>query len=417
MSKVSQLGFTPIRCAWFNAREEVDNSSPGRSAREHAKAGSSTTTPEQGVLLPYDSVSILHFAIGSGVLVATILTASDSIAIIPSTNSYLALAVRVLGMWLSVLIQWVLVITGVLNLVRLLLRGLTLNETGLAIPLTRERLCWESIVGFTCERRPVISKILMLKEPAIRLRIISRSRDKRGRIKVRSLDSLFFKATDFETMTRIIGAEAVGLHLDSIEVCAQRETGRPEIAKQSKKERAKSWLFSVYIAVILVCFSGRTALRNYYCNLGTRQLNQYRYAEAKQSFKQSILLDSTYPYSFDRLARIEYRQKNLKDAERLWTIALKRKPDLVSAKVGLSGVYIQRKEWKKAEEILKKSIWLEPQDVPANMNLAYLYIEIEREEEALVLIKQLRNLVPESDAIKALEARALTRMAGKEKEN
>src|SRR5690606_31451264 len=120
---------------------------------------------------------------------------------------------------------------------------------------------------------------------------------------------------------------------------------------------------------------------------------------AKQSFKQSILLDSTYPYSFDRLARIEYRQKNLKDAERLWTIALKRKPDLVSAKVGLSGVYIQRKEWKKAEEILKKSIWLEPQDVPANMNLAYLYIEIEREEEALVLIKQLRNLVPESDAI------------------
>src|SRR5690606_5338513 len=173
---------------------------------------------------------------------------------------------------------------GVLNLVRLLLRGLTLNETGLAIPLTRERLCWESIVGFTCERRPVISKILMLKEPAIRLRIISRSRDKRGRIKVRSLDSLFFKATDFETMTRIIGAEAVGLHLDSIEVCAQRETGRPEIAKQSKKERAKSWLSSVYIAVILVCFSGRTALRNYYCNLGTRQLNQYRYAEAKQSF-------------------------------------------------------------------------------------------------------------------------------------
>ncbi len=354
-------------------------------------------------ILAFDMRAMIRVALGTGLLVSTVLLIPDTIAILPSTHDVLALLIRGTGLWLTVFIQWNLAFVGILTVAGILNRGIIVDETGIRLSRFSKKIPWTDIEGMAGHARPLITKLMFLKQPAIRLQLYVRNKNS---IKVRTIDSLFFSEKQFESLLNVITISSFGIAPDSPQVViADSEVNEP-IKKAYKRSENKGKLVTAYIAIMLVAFIGRGAARNYFYNQAGQYVNQADYKTGKHFCELSLSIDGTYPYALDRLARCEYRLNDSAGAEQHWRKALRMKPDLVSAKVGLSNVLMKRKDFKTARDLLTNAVRLEPRDIPVQLNLGSLNIQMGNNADGVKNFEAALQLAPQSPTVKLLAAHA-----------
>ncbi|MDZ4836963.1 MAG: tetratricopeptide repeat protein [Candidatus Melainabacteria bacterium] len=354
-------------------------------------------------ILAFDIKSMVRLALGTGILVSTVLLIPDTIAIVPSTHEPLALLIRVTGLWLTAFIQWVLAFLGIISFAGIVNRGIIVDENGISLSRFSKKIPWTSVVGMAGESRPLISRLMFLKKPAVRLQLyVQNNKD----TKVRTIDSLFFSEQKFESLLNVISISSFGFSPDAPQVViAELQTQEP-IKKAYKRSANKGRLLTAYIAIMLMAFIGRGAARNYFYNQAGQYVNVADYKNGKHFCELSLMIDGTYPPALDRLARCEYRSGDNVNAELHWHKALNMKPDMVSAKVGLSNILMNRKDYGGARTLLTNAIRLEPRDIPVHLNLGHLNIETGRFRDGIKNFETAITLAPTNATVKLLASRA-----------
>jgi hypothetical protein len=361
-----------------------------------------SSTIDKEYVLPFDLMAMSRLATGTAFLVATVLCIPDAIAILPNTHNAQSLIVRVCGMWLAVFVQWLLAFLGILHLAAIINRGVVIGPSGIRLTRFSKLLRWSEIAGIGGDVRPFVTKLTLAAHPAIRMHIFVKQKNS---IKSKNLDSLFFDPVAFASLVNAMSSSSFGLVPASAHVVITNDEA--DLVKAAyKKSSTKSKLLSVYIAMMLVLFTGRGAARNYFYNMAGQSFNLADYRECKRLCQLSLSIDSTYPYALDRLARCEYRMQDIANAEEHWRKALKMKPDFVSAKVGLSNIYIQRRQFDSAKSLLKTALRLEPQDIPVHLNLGYAYMQTGNHAEAMSYFERALKFAPDNPTVKLLSAQA-----------
>lgn len=318
--------------------------------------------------LSYSGVLMVRLAFATALLVATLITVPDALSIIPSTSSVPAMAVRICGLWLSAFIQWQLVFLGILKALSLLNGGVLVDGRSIRIARFRRAIRFDEIAAFSCEPAQGLFRLLPFMPPARRLTLFV---EKNGKLVARNLDSLLFEETDFEALIRVIALKSFASVLDSPDVCLALKSDDSRLAAGQRTCNRKRRLYLAYVSVMLILFCGRTTLRNYLYNESAGDINAKRYAVARQKLEFITAMDPGFASGFDRLARVEFRMNDLEPAEKHWLQALKAKPDLVSAKVGLSTLCMRRGELDRARSLLISARRLDPRHIPTLVNLGY----------------------------------------------
>lgn len=355
-------------------------------------------------VLPYNTAAMTRLSLGTAILVSTVLLIPDTIAILPSTHNVPALLIRAAGLWLTVFTQWSLAFLGILQLASIINRGIVVDPGGIRLSRLSPRIDWSNVNGLAGEPRPLISRLIFLKEPAVRVQLYVRN--KKGKIKTRPIDSLFFSQNEFQSLLRLICKSSFGFAPNAAQVVISNCDTRTQIQSAYQRAGTKSKLITAYIAIMLIAFTGRGAARNYFYNQAGQAVNRTDYEQGKRYCELSLIFDGTYPYALDRLGRCEFRLDEVEKAEGHWRQALKMKPDLVSAKVGLSNVLMKRGKFEEARRVLDNAARLEPRDIPVQLNLGHLNIRTGHSIEGIRNFDRALQLAPGNATVKLLSAEA-----------
>lgn len=399
-----------VTCGYLLIKANT-NRPAGAQSMSPTDTNQAHSTLDQEYILKFNPTAMTRLSLGTGLLVSTVLTIPDTIAILPTTHDIAALGIRVTGLWLSVFVQWCLAFLGILHAAALINRGIIVGPENIRLNRFSKPIDWSNIAGIAGEPRPLISKLMFLKQPAMRFQLFVKHQDD---IKVKNLDSLFFSQSEFSSLVNVIAQSSFGFAPQATQVLIiDRE--KEKLKKAYKRAGAKSKLITAYIAVMLMLFIGRGAARNYFYNEAGQYFNQANYLDAKRFCETSLAIDGTYPFALDRLARCEFRMKDATNAETHWKKALQMKPDLVSAKVGLSNIYMQRKDFDAAENVLTNALRLEPRDIPVHLNLGHLYIQRGERKRGLEYFEKALRFSPDNATVKLLAAQAYLSDGAKDK--
>ncbi len=402
----SCLGRTPrlwYRRSW--------NSCFGRLAemqlRWQGGNGPDPVSGDRRFIVQSDLRAKLRVALATGVAIATVLAIPDAISILPNAASPLSFVIRVAGLWLSVLVQWFICFLGILNLCAFISRGIVVDAEGIQLSRFSKPIPWTKIRAVSSDTRPFFSKLLRSKTPATRIHLFV---DQKKGLGARQIDSFLYSPAEFRLLFETICQNSIGLVPDSNSVVIGdigkvSETLCKSYASVGRKQR----LMTVYVTIMLALFLGRNSTRNFLYNEAGGSFNKQDYVAAKRLCELALKIDSTFPYAWDRLARSEYRLKELAPAEAHWKRALKMKPDLVPAKVGLSSICMQRRQYDTAREYLLTAMRLEEANIPALVNLIELNARTGRMNEALKNTDLIVQLAPRDSTVRLLAAQTYLR--------
>lgn len=360
-------------------------------------------TLDRAYILKFSTPAMIRVALGTALLVSSVLLIPDTIAILPSTHDAVALLIRGTGLWLTVFIQWTLAFIGIVSFAGILNRGIIVDESGIRLSRMSKKIAWANVVGMGGEPRPVISRLMFLKKPAVRLQLFVREKND---VKAKTIDSLFFSEQQFESLLNVIGKSSFGFAPDTAQVVIANSGATEPVKKAYKRSENKGRLITAYIAIMMIAFVGRGAARNYFYNQAGQYVNMVDYENGKRYCELSLMIDGTYPYALDRLARCEFRLGDSVNAETHWRKALAMKPDMVSAKVGLSNVLMKRNEFEDARKLLTNAMRLEPRDIPVQLNLGYLNMQTGNHNDGIKNFETALKLAPHNGTVRLLAAQA-----------
>lgn len=342
--------------------------------------------------------AMFAFASGSACTIATLLCIPDAFALIPSAADPLTWFLRILGMWLSAFILWSFSFMGLLYFVRLLSGGILLDCEGLRLWRFGKRIAWGSIKAVGVEPQPVFSRLFCLKPVACRLTIYQEKpgsasllpegtagSQQQKKLVAHHIPSFQFLSCDFVSLFAHICRRSFHFLPDAANVLVARADERKLLKKTYERGRWQRLALSAFIALSLLSFLGRKAVLNYTFNLGNKDFRSENYLAAARNYQMSTAVDPFFAPAFDQLARSEFRLGRTAEAEEHWLRALARKPDMVESKLGLSNIYMQRRQFAKARKLLEQSIRLAPRYTAAYMNLAELNLRLGRYPEAAKL--------------------------------
>ena len=348
--------------------------------------------------LPYNLYALVRLAFSTAIFIAILLTIPDAVAIYPSTPEPGILAVRIIGIWLSVFIQWQVAFLGILLSLSGLAGPVLVQKDGIKLWRFGRLLKWENIEGITCERAPLLFRVLPFFQSASRLTVFEKG-EKRHRI--RNLDSLYFSDREFSSLFELLTEKAFNIQPDSPRVFLFKPEMQLPLASSHKKMAIKRAVISSYIFVILVLFLGSQTLKFYLYNASAIDMNQKNLSAAKHKLEYATRIDSGFAVAWDRLARVSYRMKNYPEAEKHWKKALENKPGLVTSQVGLSSIYIHDSQFKKAERILNSVVRENPRHIPALLNLAQVNFKLGRQAQAEKLLSQAIELSGQDSTVRS----------------
>lgn len=335
--------------------------------------------------LPYNLYALTRLSFSTAIFISTLLTIPDAVAIYPSTPEAGILIVRITGIWLSVFIQWQIAFLGILLLFSAIAGPVVVRKEGIKLWRFGKMVEWGNIEGITCERAPLLFRVLPFLQSASRLNIFVKGSK---RLSIRNLDSLYFSDCEFDKLFEILSVKAFNMRPNSQRVFLFKPEIQSPLASSYKTMTLKRGIISSYIFVILVLFLGSQTLKYYLYNASAIDMNEKDLAAAKHKLEYATRIDSGFAVAWDRLARVSYRMKDYKEAEKYWKKALECKPGLVTSRVGLSSIYIHNSEFKKAERILNSVVQSNPRNIPALLNLAQVNFKVGKLKQAEKLLNQ-----------------------------
>ena len=123
-------------------------------------------------------------------------------------------------------------------------------------------------------------------------------------------------------------------------------------------------------------------------NLGVFYYSQEKFAEAIPCFSKAISLGDREPTTFGLLGYCLEKQENTVSAEMAYMQALAGDPGNTDWKEGLLRIYLQAKQYPRAEVLVKNLIKDQPQQVKYWLTYANILVATNRKLEAIALLEQ-----------------------------
>lgn len=342
------------------------------------QSGSRTDLAEE--LFAIDSQCLAKLAQGSSVLIASLLAIPDAVALIPGATSPLGWLLRLIGVWISAAVLWFVGFLGILQVVRLLVRGVSVGPQGVKLWRLAKPIAWDKLEAVAIEPQVVFSKLFSLETTARKLTIYSKfMSDKKIFKKIlvpQPVPSFFFKPETFESMVRAIIARKFDLEPGSINGIFAFPQTRPPLKTTYKALRYQQILVTILIAVGLVGLLGRKAAVNYVYNSGNHALAANNLLEAERLYRTATEIDPFFYAPFNNLANVEFRRGDFAQALNHWEKALRLKPDFVEPMISISYLHLQKGEYAKAKELINSALLLAPLNSHALVNRADYFLRM-----------------------------------------
>lgn len=331
-------------------------------------------------LFSIDSQCLAKLAQGSSVLIASLLAIPDAVALIPGATSPLGWLLRLIGVWISAAVLWFVGFLGILQVVRLLVRGVSVGPSGIKLWRLAKPIAWDKLEAVAIEPQVVFSKLFSLETTARKLTIYSKFMSDKKIFKnilvPHPVPSFFFKPEVFEQMVRSIISRKFDLEPVSINGIFAFPQTQPPLKKTYKALRFQQVLVTILIAFGLVGLLGRKAAVNYVYNSGNHALAANNLPEAERLYKTATEIDPYFFAPFNNLANVEFRRGDFNQALKHWEKALRLKPDFVEPMISISYLHLQKGEYAKAERLINSALVLAPLNSHALANRADYFLRM-----------------------------------------
>jgi tetratricopeptide (TPR) repeat protein len=324
-------------------------------------------------LVTYDSGAVARVASGTAVAIATLLSAPDAVALLPSSESVIGWFLRLLCIWLSAMVLWFAGYLSLMYLIAWLTKGVFVRADGIKLWRFGKPVPWQHVLAIGVEPQHLFSICFGLKPPARRLTLfVQNSPD--GPVAPHSIPSIFFSEDKFTSLTTAVSNKVFGFAPDSQAVLLAPVSCLPLLKPSYKVLHWARIALSIVVACSLVSFLARKAVVNYFYNSGNCSLRAGQLESARQEYTTVTKLDPYFAVAWQNLGITEFRLGHVDTAQSCWQKALALKPDLVESKVSLAYLYINRRDFKKARDQLDRALRLAPGNVAALVDLADLQL-------------------------------------------
>lgn len=363
----------------------------------------------QPILLRFDSKALANLALGSAMVLATLLVIPDSIALIPNAVSLIAWVIQAIGLWISALILWYISFLAISHGVAFFTKGVQLDANGIRLWRFGKTISFDSIVGLGMEPQHFFTKVFSLKAPAQRLTIYALNKNGK-KMQPQILPSYLFNDEEFKKMVQQLALEKFHTNIGDGEFLLFQEQALEQIMNTYKTMSRARVVLSLIIAGALVLFLVRTATVNYLYNSANREFKLGNYREAYEKYKAVTEMNPVFPMAWQNLAGAEFRLGKIESARSHWERALALKPDLVEPKVSLSYLYIQQREFLRAKLLLDRALKVAPQDIPSLINLSDLNMRLGHTKTALRIARFVLDKQPNNELATCLVAQGRIKM-------
>lgn len=364
---------------------------------DDAAMGGDKDQPE-GELFKIDSQSLARLAQGSSVLIASLLAIPDAFALIPGASSPLSWMLKLIGVWISAAVLWFVGFLGILHIVRLLVRGVTVSPDGIKLWRLARPIRWERLDAVSVEEQLVFSKLFSLKPAARKLTLYSRFKSEKKIFKKilvpQPVPSFFFKPADFDRMVRKILESKYAIDPTSVIGSFTSIEAQPNLRTTAKALRYQQILITLLIGFGLVGLLGRKATVNYVYNMGNQVLVKNDLPEAERLYKSATEIDPFFYAPFNNLGNVQFRRGKTADAVLNWQHALALKPDFVEPMISLSHIQMQKRDYVKAKELINSALVLAPLNAYAMVNRADYFVRLGQLTPAL---RDARHVLAQQD--------------------
>jgi protein O-mannosyl-transferase len=156
--------------------------------------------------------------------------------------------------------------------------------------------------------------------------------------------------------------------------------------------QARLWRDSITLFEHTLSVTKRNVLIHY--NLGFVFFTKGKFDEAERLFTEAIKLRPDYAEAHSSLGNVYLRQKKLEEAGKKFAEAVRFKPELVEAQYNLGYVLLQQKKPDEAIEYLQEAIRLKPDYAKAHNGLGQLFVQQMRLDEAVAQFEEAIRLEP-----------------------
>lgn len=362
----------------------------GGPAKESGLVSQSDNRPDrQGALgstdlaeefFPIDSQCLAKLAQGSSVLIASLLAIPDAVALLPGATSALGWLLGLIGVWISAAVLWFVGFLGILQVMRLLVKGVSVGPKGVKLWRLAKPIMWEKLDAVTVEPQVTFSKLFSLNTTAQKLTLYSRFiSDKKIFQKIlvpNPVPSFLFKPEVFDNLVRAIIKRKFDFEPVSTHAVFVFPNNQAPLRTTSKALRYQQILVTILIAVGLVGLLGRKAAVNYVYNSGNHALAAKDLLEAERLYRLATEIDPFFYAPFNNLANVEFRRGEFADALKNWEKALRLKPDFVEPMISISYLHLQKGEYARAKELINSALLLAPLNSHALVNRADYFIRM-----------------------------------------
>lgn len=369
--------------------EASDNAGGGRDAgmlESVVGAGADVAFPGVEQVFKPNPRALARLAQATSVVIASLLVIPDAVALIPNATNAASWFIKVVGQWMSAAVLWFVFFLAILHLMRLMVKGVIVEDGGLKLWRFARRIPWTDVQAITVEPQKFFSRVFSYRPDARQLTVFSAVKGMRKWISLympHYVPSFLFSQNDFDELVRAIVAKTYGYAPQGTEgiFCPA-----PNLVSMRKFYGGLKWQrmgMSCLIAVGLTMLLTRKAGVLYNYNAGNKELKQLNYAQAIVLYKKALEIEPTFAVAWNNEAQAEFNLGQFEQAREHWQKALLFKPDFVEAKVSLSYLYLQQRQFDKAKDMIERALNLHPKNPFALVNRADYNMRLGHTKEAI----------------------------------
>jgi tetratricopeptide (TPR) repeat protein len=371
------------------------------SPKGSSGADKKTAAAQQNLhLFPFDSKTLAQLAVGSSVVIATLLSVPDGVALIPGSPSLVSWTLRLIGNWVIGAVLWFVGFGALVQVLRIVSRGIIANAEGLKVSRFDRLIHWMDIQAISLEPNVFFTRLFSLKVPARKLTIFFRLTAKNkifsNLLFPNFVPSFFFTKETFDALVKTIFDRSQ--ILPSANLPATLDHGyavfafRPEqmrtVRRTSRWLKRQRLIVTFVIAISLFVFLGRKAAVNFAYNSGQKAYKEGRLDKAREFYDLSTKFDPTFAAAWNALGQCDFHlaETNLTDFDRArkdWKVALLCKPDYVEPKLNLARLALFQRKFDQAAEHLEHANFFDPQNMLTMLDRAELDIRRGQPAEGL----------------------------------
>lgn len=344
----------------------------------------------------FDRQAIALLGIRTSVVVATILSIPDAVALIPGSTTFTAWILAIIGCWITALVLWFVFFVGFLNVIRFVTGGIQVGPAGVKLWRFGRLLSWDSIVAVSIEDEGIFSRLFSFDRNVKRLtlftHIASKSDFLRTMVVPHYIASFYYSEIDFKELCRSIAKFRFNIETSDRPILLTPQTEIPPLRKAHRVMRWQRVLVSIIITLSVGMFLARKAVVFYSYNEGLKAYRLNDFALAEQRFTTAVSIEKAFAPAWHGLASAEFHLGKFAEAQQHWREALKWKPDYVEAKVSLAYMNLQQRKFVDAEKLISSALALAPANPTALLNRADLNLRtghiLEATQDARLVVAQ-----------------------------